>query len=342
MREHVILERVEIFADHPEEGNGTFAQWNDPFEFDCLEVRRSVENIADDEFRSVDRELEEDDRTVPTTPAGIPLERLLERVPERCGVDRADGRRAPEDETVVWTRLCTRTRGRRESTEVGLSTTRCVQLLPEATSSGTDWIASAGDECHGSGYVDSTEVAMNTIENPVTGERIEFREATDRALRFDYYLRPGGFATGKVDHVHPKQEEQFRVRSGQLGVRIDGDEWTATAGTGFSILPETPHTIWNDGEGEMHAVVEIRPALELKSFFETMYGLARDGRTNRWGLPNALQLAVIANAFQEELYFAGVPRLLQRGVTAAAAPVGRLAGYQSRYARYGDPGTLDL
>lgn len=175
-----------------------------------------------------------------------------------------------------------------------------------------------------------------SVENPATGERIEFRKQTPDALQFDYYLQPGGFAVGRIDHVHPRQEERFDIRSGQLGVRIDGDEWTATAGTRFAVLPETPHTVWNDGRDEMHAVVEIRPALNIKAFFETMYGLARDGRTNRWGLPGPLQLAVIADEFREELYFAGVPRSLQRGAAAAVAPIGRLVGYRSLYPRYSD------
>ncbi|MFC4439750.1 MULTISPECIES: cupin domain-containing protein [Natrialbaceae] len=173
------------------------------------------------------------------------------------------------------------------------------------------------------------------LENPVTGERIAFREQTDAALRFDYTLEPGGFALGKVDHVHPNQEERFAIRSGRLGVRIDGDEWTATPGTRFSILFETPHTVWNAGADEMHAIVELRPGLELEPFFETMFGLARDGKTNDWGLPAPLQLAVLADAYREEFALAGVPVPIQRAMASATAPLGRLAGHRARYDRYG-------
>lgn len=172
------------------------------------------------------------------------------------------------------------------------------------------------------------------IENPVTGERIEFRERTDGALLFEYYLEPGGFAVGRFDHVHPRQSEQLEIRSGQLDVRIDGDEWTATAGTRFAIPPGTPHTIWNAGDERMHATIELSPALDAKSFFETTFGLARDGETNHWGLPGPLQLAVLVDEFHEELYFAGAPRLLQRGVAGVLAPIARLTGYRPRYPRY--------
>ena len=176
-----------------------------------------------------------------------------------------------------------------------------------------------------------------TIDNPVTGERIEFRRTADGtgdALVFDYYLRPGGFAVGKADHVHPRQEERFEVREGRLGVRIDGDEWTATPGTRFAVLPETPHTVWNDGTETMHAVVEIRPALDIATFFETAYGLARDGETNDMGLPRPLQLAVLADEFRDEIRLAALPGPLYRAAAAALAPVGRLAGYRARYPRY--------
>lgn len=172
------------------------------------------------------------------------------------------------------------------------------------------------------------------IENPVTGERIEFRRGADdtdgSAVRFDYYLDPGGFATGRIDHVHPHQEERFEVEAGRLGVRIDGDEWTATPGTRFSILPETPHTVWNDGDEEMHAVIELRPGLEIEAFFETAFGLAREGKTNEWGLPGPLRLAVLVDEFQEEIYFDAVPRSLQRALSAVLAPIGRVVGYRAR------------
>ena len=176
------------------------------------------------------------------------------------------------------------------------------------------------------------------IDNPVTGGRIQFRRTADGtggdALVFDYYLRPGGFAVGKVDHVHPRQEERIAVKEGRLGVRIGGDEWTATPGTRFAVLPETPHTVWNDGSETMHAVVELRPGLDIETFFETTYGLARDGKANAAGLPGPLQLAVLADEFREEIRLAALPAPLRRTAVAALAPVGRLAGYRARYPRY--------
>ena len=172
------------------------------------------------------------------------------------------------------------------------------------------------------------------IVNPVTGERIAFRERSDEALRFDYRLEPGGFAVGKVDHVHPGQEERIAVEAGRLGVRIGGDEWTATPGTRFAVPPGSDHTIWNDGDEPARTTIELRPALETHRLFETLFGLAREGKTNAWGLPGPLQLAVIADAYREEFALARVPVPLQRALATAAAPVGRFAGYRAHYDRF--------
>ncbi|WP_436346483.1 cupin domain-containing protein [Natronorubrum sp. FCH18a] len=173
-----------------------------------------------------------------------------------------------------------------------------------------------------------------TIANPATGERIAFRDRTESALRFEYALEPGGFAVGKVDHVHPEQDERISVESGTLGVRIEDDEWTATPGTSFGVPAGTGHTIWNDADDPVQTVIELRPALETHRLFETLFGLAREGKTNDWGLPGPLQLAVLADAYREEFALARVPRSLQRGIATATAPVGRLAGYRARYDRF--------
>ncbi|MFC6824200.1 cupin domain-containing protein [Halopelagius fulvigenes] len=180
----------------------------------------------------------------------------------------------------------------------------------------------------------------DVIENPATGERIAFRttaaDSGGRAVEFDYFLDPGGFAVGKFDHVHPRQEERIHVRSGELGVRIDGDEWTATPGTRFAVLPETAHTVWNAGDDEMHAVVELRPGLDIESFFETMFGLARDGKTDRRGIPSPLQSAVLAREFRDEIRPPAVPGPAVNALTSVLAPVGRRRGYRARYPRYAD------
>lgn len=179
----------------------------------------------------------------------------------------------------------------------------------------------------------STTDLVEAVENPVTGEHLSFRERTPERLAFDYVLEPDGFALGRLAHVHPRQVEQFEVRSGRLGVRVAGREWTATPGSTFSIPAGTAHTVWNDGLEPVHAVVELRPGLEMAAFFESAYGLASEGKTNRWGLPGPLRLAVLLDAYPDHLYLARLPRSLQFAAAALLAPIARSLGYRANEGR---------
>jgi hypothetical protein len=53
--------------------------------------------------------------------------------------------------------------------------------------------------------------AGDAIENPVTGERIVFRqtsrETNGAAVVIETYVQPNGFVAAA--HVHPSQEERF-------------------------------------------------------------------------------------------------------------------------------------
>ena len=68
----------------------------------------------------------------------------------------------------------------------------------------------------------------------------------------------------------------------------------AKAGDVVTIEPGQAHNFWNKTDEEVSFKVEVRPALKIESVIETMYGLAADGKTNRFGMPNPLRLAVIA------------------------------------------------
>jgi hypothetical protein len=160
--------------------------------------------------------------------------------------------------------------------------------------------------------------AGDEIHNPVQQDRIIWRrtarETNGELLGADLIVSPRG---GNPLHVHPLQEEHFRAVSGTFGVQV-GDEqrWL--------------------GEGEEAQVsVELRPALNSEVYFETFYGLARDGRTDRNGLPNLLQQAVSLNGINRgEIYLASPPVPVQKAILAALAPVGRLLGYKDHYGEY--------
>ena len=176
----------------------------------------------------------------------------------------------------------------------------------------------------------------DVLHHPVTGERLVWRrvagDTNGALLEGDMFSPPGGFIA--AEHIHPRQEERFEVLAGTLTLRVDGREQTVSAGGIASILAGQRHVWWNAGPDEVHIRAKITPALRTEVFFETLFGLAADGKTNRKGLPNPLQLAVLMRDYQDELRLAGLPFGIQRAVFGPLAILGRLLGYRGRYARY--------
>jgi quercetin dioxygenase-like cupin family protein len=175
--------------------------------------------------------------------------------------------------------------------------------------------------------------AGDTIENPVTGERMHFRktsrETNGELVEIELTLQPNGFVAAA--HVHPYQSERFEILEGTLEFRVGKDRITAQAGDVVVVEPGRRHQFRNVGEGQARFVTEVRPALQFEQLIETMFGLAADGKTNKKGMPNPLRLAVIANAHFDDVRLPFPPAWMQRAGLALGAPVGRLLGYRTNY-----------
>jgi quercetin dioxygenase-like cupin family protein len=179
----------------------------------------------------------------------------------------------------------------------------------------------------------------DTIENPVTGERITFlATSTDTdgdAVVIETVVQPAGFVAAA--HVHPSQSERFAVAAGELGLKVGRKKMTLGPGEVAMVEAGTAHRFWNAGEEQVRFVCEVRPALQFESLLETMFALAADGKTNRKGMPNPLRLAVIARAHFDVVRLPFPPAVAQRAGLALGAPVGKVLGYRSTYARTVDP-----
>jgi quercetin dioxygenase-like cupin family protein len=170
----------------------------------------------------------------------------------------------------------------------------------------------------------------DTIENPVTGERITFlatsRDTDGEAVVIETVVQPDGFVAAA--HVHPSQSERFAVAEGTLGLKVDGEKLTLGPGDVAVVEPGTPHKFWNAGDEPVRFVCEVRPALQFESLLETMFDLAADGKTNRKGMPNPLRLAVIAKAHFDTVRLPFPPDWMQAAGLALGAPLGKLLGYE--------------
>jgi len=178
--------------------------------------------------------------------------------------------------------------------------------------------------------------AGSVTENPVSGERVTFlqtaAETGGELLQWEHLLRPR--ARVPADHVHFVQEERFEILEGTARVRIGGTMRDLGTAETLVIPPGTPHGLRNETDEPLRVLAELRPAMRTQVYFETVYGLARDGKVGRNGLPSLLRLAVILHDLGEEVGGPGIPRSLQQALVALFAAVGRRLGYRARYAEY--------
>jgi len=177
----------------------------------------------------------------------------------------------------------------------------------------------------------------DVIENPVTGETLVFlkraRDTGGEVLQME--LRIQANKPRMLEHVHARQEERVEVLSGTVRYRLGGKEHDLRVGDPVVLPPGVPHTLWNDGDGEARLRFDVRPALNAEAAFETLFGLAREGKTNRQGMPNPLQGALLAREYGTFLPRPPIP--LQRVALAILAPIARLVGYRARYTKYSGP-----
>jgi quercetin dioxygenase-like cupin family protein len=177
------------------------------------------------------------------------------------------------------------------------------------------------------------------IENPVTGERVLFRQTSyetgGELVEVEVWVQPDGFVAAK--HVHPYQTETFRVVEGALAFEVGDRELVALPGAEIVVEPGTPHKFRNAGDTVARFRTEVRPALQFEQLLETMYGLAADGKTNRKGMPNPMRLAVIAREHFEDVRLPFPPVWMQRFGLALGAPLGRALGYGPTYVPTAEP-----
>ena len=104
----------------------------------------------------------------------------------------------------------------------------------------------------------------SVIENPRSGERVEFVSETSEALTMlTTWTRPGHRA---AEHIHPNMEERFEVLEGQAAFLVDGIEVVATAGEVVIARPGSRHLAWNPTDAPVRLKIEMRPGLRWAEF----------------------------------------------------------------------------
>jgi quercetin dioxygenase-like cupin family protein len=173
-----------------------------------------------------------------------------------------------------------------------------------------------------------------TIENPVSGEKITFiqtaRDTGGEKLEIELELSPDGHVPGA--HVHPEQTETFHVLEGTMKFRMGLRRIVAKAGDTVVVPAGKVHRFSNGGDETARCRVEVTPALDMEQLFETAVELAIEGNTTRKGMPKPLHLALFTRRFAREVRAPFPPAWMVRVLMAPLAAMARRRGHAERYA----------
>jgi len=186
------------------------------------------------------------------------------------------------------------------------------------------------------------------IENPAAGQRVQLitlpKETGNRYFEIEYYCQP---FTGKGVlplHYHPTYTERFEILSGKARYLLGKKEYTANTGE-KGILPRLIEHLhpWSDSNEELRVRFISEADREDGAGLEaalntgiTISGLAGEGKVNKQGLPNPLQLIVSGYYTLPGACPPGLSVGAARVILAPLALFGRLAGYRVTYPEYGE------
>jgi mannose-6-phosphate isomerase-like protein (cupin superfamily) len=185
----------------------------------------------------------------------------------------------------------------------------------------------------------------DVIEGPLLGQKIEFEttgaDTNGEVTICHHFVEPKGKSIGPPMHIHKKQAEYYRVLSGRFGVNKDGVDHVMGPGEEIEVPAGVPHLWWNDGAEQAHVILEFRPAQTIDAFFETLFGLSRDGKVRVEDDDDEHPKARPTNIFQavaisydHGIGLCDVPSWIQRFIFPVMTVVGRVFGIRGSYPKY--------
>ena len=176
--------------------------------------------------------------------------------------------------------------------------------------------------------------AGDELVNPVTGLRTVFRktarETGGELLQVDWIGEPDG-PRAPTTSIHARRSIRGHLRqAGTAGGRHRAHPWRRGGDRGRGGL--RARSLEREQRRRSTRPGRFQAGLRTEIAFETLAGLARDGKTNKAGAPrNPLLLALVLHHFEEEIYFVRPPLAVQRMIFGALAKVARLLGYRAEY-----------
>lgn len=171
------------------------------------------------------------------------------------------------------------------------------------------------------------------IVNTRTGQTMIFlqtgHETNGEVLEIENFQKPS--LEREAVHVHPYQKSSFEVITGEVHIWIDGQESVLKPGEEKIIPAGVPHLFWIGGEEEAHFYSRFWPALNIAEFFDTYFGLARDGKLNKYGITNIFHTALISLNYKNVIRLTSPPWAVQLLLYYMLAPIGKILGFNGDY-----------
>ena len=176
-----------------------------------------------------------------------------------------------------------------------------------------------------------------TIVNPIFKDVVTFlkraNETNGEYSNAEITLLPGG---RNVPHFHKAYTETFTALHGHLGVKAAGKTIILKPGSSFTVPIGVVHHFFNPGQDAIRFSVTITPGFEgFEHMLRILYGLARDGKTDKKGLPKDLSTIALLGEIGDTA-LPGVFRFLTpifKLLAAGARRRGEEKRLMSRYCR---------
>ncbi len=167
---------------------------------------------------------------------------------------------------------------------------------------------------------------MTETLNLTESESVTIIESTPEALVVEARYGPGGKPPPK--HLHPNQDELFRMLEGTLRFRLAGVDRDLEAGEELDVPKGVAHQVWNPHDEPARVTWTTAPGLRTEQWFRAIDALnaaAGEGKT-----PSPLGFATALSEYRDCFRLAVGPDPLVGPAIAALGAVGRLRGHRAK------------
>jgi quercetin dioxygenase-like cupin family protein len=173
-----------------------------------------------------------------------------------------------------------------------------------------------------------------TVRNPLINDEVTFLQTAEETggayAGVRVTLAPGG---GNDLHFHLDFTEEFQSIEGTLTIECDGQRLALQPGARATAPIGSHHRFANDTDRPVTFVAKITPAHRFEETIRIAYGMARDGKVNKAGLPkNPLQLALLFEI--GGTYPAAMPLWLQRAIFTPLIKLARWRKIERTFDKY--------